>query len=229
MRCSCRRLQAASMLVVRVSTRDLELLVRLASRNSPCSRLIRMSQAASSRPLDLRSLVPSSMCSPSAYEHQAITCVAAAVLQVGLGYGLLHACAPLRGRMRHGGNLVWDGVLRVTGMGPDRGSKMRESSVSVDSLTAHGIVISTRHGKAYELAEMLNFCVAVAKQGLQNRVTSLFYDSNSCCCNFELCPSVEQYDDVAEELKAIAIETIGQFEWFGNVEHGVPLEADLEL
>ncbi|WP_454869565.1 hypothetical protein [Pseudomonas putida] len=26
------------------------------------------------------------------------------------------ACADVRGRMRHGGNLVWDGVLRVTGM-----------------------------------------------------------------------------------------------------------------
>ncbi|MCG8291921.1 hypothetical protein [Pseudomonas entomophila] len=106
---------------------------------------------------------------------------------------------------------------------------MRESSVSVDSLTAHGIEICTRHGKAYELAEMLNFCIAVAKKGLQNRVSSLFYDSNSCCCYFELCPSVEEFDDVAEELMNSALETIGQFEWFGIVKHGAPLEADLEL
>jgi hypothetical protein len=33
-------------------------------------------------------------------------------------HGFLHACAALRGRMRHGGNLIGDGVLRVTGMGP---------------------------------------------------------------------------------------------------------------
>jgi len=106
---------------------------------------------------------------------------------------------------------------------------MREPNVSVDSLNAYGIDICTRHGKAYELAEMLNFCVAIAKKDLQNRVTSLFYDSNSCCCNFELCPSVEQFDDVAEEILNTALETIGQFEWFGTIEHGAPLERHLDL
>ncbi|WP_131812231.1 hypothetical protein [Pseudomonas putida] len=39
------------------------------------------------------------------------------------------ACAALRGRMRHGGNLVWDGVLRVTGMGPDHGGVMDNSDI----------------------------------------------------------------------------------------------------
>jgi hypothetical protein len=111
--------------------------------------------------------------------------------------------------------------------GVGRGVKMRESNVSVDSLNAYGINISTRHGKAYELAEMLNFCVAIAKKELQSRVVSLFYDSNSCCCNFELCPSVEQFDEVADEILNTALETIGQFEWFGIIEHGAPMEIDL--
>ncbi|WP_137138180.1 hypothetical protein [Pseudomonas asiatica] len=34
--------------------------------------------------------------------------------------------AALRGRMRHGGNLVLDGVLRVTGMGPGKEREMSE-------------------------------------------------------------------------------------------------------
>lgn len=40
---------------------------------------------------------------------------------VEIAHGFLHACAALRGRMRHGGNLVWDGILRVTGMEPEEG------------------------------------------------------------------------------------------------------------
>ncbi len=105
---------------------------------------------------------------------------------------------------------------------------MYAGEVSVGSMTAHGIHIDTRLGKANELAEMLSFCVAIAKIGLQQRITSLFYDSNSCCCTFELCPSVDQFDDVAEEIEQVALSTIGQFEWFGVVRHGAPL-ADLEL
>jgi hypothetical protein len=129
-----------------------------------------------------------------------------------------------------GGNLIWVGVLRVTGKGPDQEeSKMYAGEVSVDSMTAHGIDISTRHGKANELAEMLSFCVAIAKTGLQNRVMSLFYDSNSCCCTFELCPSIEQFDDVADEIEQVALKTIGQFEWFGIIRHGTPIEFDLEV
>ncbi|MEE1881490.1 hypothetical protein V0R55_15085 [Pseudomonas soli] len=105
---------------------------------------------------------------------------------------------------------------------------MYAGEVSVDSLKAFGILIDTRHGKATELAEMLNFCVAIAKKGLQNRVTSLFYDSNSCCCTFELCPSVEEFDGVAMEIRNTALATIGQFEWFGVINHGAPIYADLE-
>ncbi|NVZ22676.1 hypothetical protein HX794_23825 [Pseudomonas costantinii] len=106
---------------------------------------------------------------------------------------------------------------------------MYVGEVSVDSLKAFGIAIDTRHGKANELAEMLSFCVAIAKVGLQNRVISLFYDSNSCCCTFELCPSVEEFDEVAEDIRRAALKTIGQFEWFGTINHGAPIEADLEL
>ena len=51
------------------------------------------------------------------------------VVAVVVAHGFLHACAALRGRMRHGGNLVWDGVLRVTGMGPDQGGTQVSDSI----------------------------------------------------------------------------------------------------
>lgn len=105
---------------------------------------------------------------------------------------------------------------------------MYAGEVSEDSLKAFGISISTRHGKAYELAEMLNFCVAIQAEGLHKKVISLFYDSNSCCCNFELCPSVERYDDDYQAILGVGKKTISQFEWNGSVVHGAPMVSFLE-
>lgn len=102
------------------------------------------------------------------------------------------------------------------------------NAVSESSMTANGISICTRHGRATELAEMLNFCVLAARQGLNDKVTSLFYDTNSCCCSFELDPSVDQYGDVDAALLNIAKQTIGQFEWHGVVNHGAPLYNNVE-
>jgi hypothetical protein len=92
--------------------------------------------------------------------------------------------------------------------------------VSVDSLEAFGISISTRQGRARELAEMLDFCISIANKGLQDQVVSLFYDSKSCCCNFELSSSVERHSLVEENILATARDTISQFDWHGTVEHG---------
>lgn len=101
-------------------------------------------------------------------------------------------------------------------------------TVSETAMTANGIYISTRHGRATKLAEMLNFCVLAAKQGLNSKVISLFYDTNSCSCSFELDPSVEEYDEVDTTLLAVARQTICQFEWSGIVNHGAPLYDDVE-
>lgn len=98
-----------------------------------------------------------------------------------------------------------------------------KTQLSTGSLTAFGISICTRHSVVTELAEMLNFCVAVAKAGLESHVESLFYDSNSCSCTFELKPHVERLDEIDLQLREIARDTIGQFEWHGTVEHGTPL------
>jgi hypothetical protein len=97
---------------------------------------------------------------------------------------------------------------------------MAYREVSVESLEAFGISITTRHGRAYELAEMLDFCISIANKGLQDQVTSVFYDSKSCCCNFELPSSVERYSLIEENILATARETISQFDWYGTIEHG---------
>lgn len=129
--------------------------------------------------------------------------------------------------MTGGGNLVLVGVLRVTGTGPDQEeAEMYEGEVSVDAMKVHGIDIDTRHGKAYELAEMINFCVGAAGAGLERRVISLFYDSNDCCCRVILHDSVKPYDDVDRVLKTVALHTISQFEWNGTIEHGHGLDLE---
>jgi hypothetical protein len=92
-----------------------------------------------------------------------------------------------------------------------------------DSQKLYEIEISSRHDIESEITEMENFVAAAKQRSLAPYVRSLFYDSNSCCCNFELVDEVESYDPIANELLEIALETIGQFEWFGQIQHGKPL------
>jgi len=47
--------------------------------------------------------------------------------------------------MRHGGNLVWDGVLRVTGMGPDQGASMTKWWVELDGRKRGTVYADTEH------------------------------------------------------------------------------------
>lgn len=92
-----------------------------------------------------------------------------------------------------------------------------------DAQTAYEIVILSRYGIEREIKEMDNFSEAADQRSLAPYVRSLFYDSNSCCCNFELADEVEPYGHIANELLEIALETISQFEWFGQIQHGKPL------
>lgn len=100
-----------------------------------------------------------------------------------------------------------------------------KSQLSEGSLTAFGIPISTRHFKAHEMAEMLNFCRKVAAMGLETSVARVFYDSGACLCTFEL-REVEPYGNLDKALFDIAEQTIGQFEWNGTVYHGAFLETE---
>ncbi len=94
---------------------------------------------------------------------------------------------------------------------------------ATDFETDHVISISSRGGHKSEYQEMENFVDIAHKTSLAPYVKSLFYDTNSCCCSFELADGVDQYSPIADELLAVAKATIGQFDWFGTVEHGTPL------
>lgn len=84
----------------------------------------------------------------------------------------------------------------------------------------HFIELVSRHGVAYEEKELEEFAQAIQRNNLHPFVFSAFYDSNSCCCQFTLAECVEECSPLANEIEAVALETIGQFEWFGYLEHG---------
>lgn len=101
--------------------------------------------------------------------------------------------------------------------------EQRNEQEQVES-TACEIEIMSRYNSKREIKEMTAFVEAVHQQSLAPFVKSVFYDGQSDCCSFTLADDVEQSDPVAYELLVIARETIGQFEWFGGIEHGKPLE-----
>ena len=85
---------------------------------------------------------------------------------------------------------------------------------------AFGISLTSRHGKALELSEMLRFAYYVASAGLTDHIVSVFYDSVSCCCNFEFVQGFDKYSEEADKIKQCALRSIRQFEWFDMIEHG---------
>lgn len=98
-----------------------------------------------------------------------------------------------------------------------------EAAKNVLPAQPFGIKTISRHDLDYESKEMTNFVEAAKNHSLAPYVRSLFYDSNSCCCNFELADDVKEFSPVAAQLLEIALQTIGQFEWFGRIQHGKPL------
>lgn len=87
-------------------------------------------------------------------------------------------------------------------------------------IEAFGIPLTSRHGIAMEMSQMLRFSYYLASAGVGNHIESVFYDSGSCCCNFEFIPGFDENSVYAEKIKQCALRSIGQFEWFGMIEHG---------
>ncbi len=103
----------------------------------------------------------------------------------------------------------------------------KSQQVSPESLKAFGIEIFSRYGNADEIIEMINFSKLAAQNDIAHYVKRVFYDSKANLCTFEFVDSVKEYDPVAEALKQAAMESIGQFDWFGTVGHGAPLDDDM--
>jgi len=94
------------------------------------------------------------------------------------------------------------------------------SKVGIRDTTNHQIELVSRHDALCEKKELDEFAQAIQRNNLHPFVLSAFYDSNSCCCQFTLAECVQEYSPLANEIRDVALATIGQFEWFGYVEQG---------
>jgi len=94
-----------------------------------------------------------------------------------------------------------------------------------DSST-HMIDLDSRHGVESEEKQLEEFAQAIQDNNLHPFVLSAFYDSNACICQFTLAECVEKSSPLADEIMAVALATIGQFEWFGCIYHGRGTEDD---
>lgn len=93
-------------------------------------------------------------------------------------------------------------------------------TTSLKDTSKHWVELVSRHSVEYEEKELDEFAQAIQRDNLHPFVLSVFYDSNSCCCQFTLAECVEEHSSLANEIRSVALETIGQFEWFGYIEHG---------
>ncbi len=100
-----------------------------------------------------------------------------------------------------------------------------KNQLSVGSLTAFGISISSRYSRATEMIEMLQFCQGLAVEGLEGAVGEVFYDSKSDICNFVLNFD-DRYSDLEKAILEVAKKTVSQFEWHGVVKHGTSLYSE---
>ena len=90
------------------------------------------------------------------------------------------------------------------------------------------IDLDSRHFIESEEKQLEEFAQAIQDNDLHPFVLSAFYDSNACICQFTLADCVKESSPLADEIMAIALKTIGQFEWFGCIYHGRGID-DLEF
>jgi len=98
--------------------------------------------------------------------------------------------------------------------------------VSADSMTAFGISVMTRYGKADELVEMINFAKLAALEGLHTLVKEVFYDSQASLCTIELFDESLWLTAQGIALRSCAAKSIRQFQWDGVINHGLDLLED---
>ena len=93
------------------------------------------------------------------------------------------------------------------------------SQLSVGSIIAFGIPISTRYNHAREMIEMINFCTSIAWAGATRFVESVFYDSKACVCCINTKPGIEHNYEVRDAIEKAALMNITQYDLFGTVGH----------
>lgn len=92
--------------------------------------------------------------------------------------------------------------------------------------TQRKIKTLSRDHNSYDEREMDEFVAAATRQSLDGYVQELFYDSNSCTCTITFNEDIDESSVFAMQIFDIAMENIGQFEWFGRIFHGRGMKAD---
>lgn len=105
----------------------------------------------------------------------------------------------------------------------------KATQVEPSNLQAFGIPVSSRYGNADELTEILQFAQLLAQKGIAHQVLKVFYNSKVGICEFDLDPSVKKGTPVANVILEAARKTVAQFDWFGGIEHGAPMERRMDL
>ena len=91
------------------------------------------------------------------------------------------------------------------------------------SITAFGIHLDSRYGKANELSEMLNFAQRLALSGLEGVLERVEYDSKAATCSFDFNSGFSKDDSRAAQVLEIALKTVSNFDWFGEDMFGFAL------
>ena len=101
--------------------------------------------------------------------------------------------------------------------------KDRKRQVVPSSITAFGIHLDSRYGKAFELIRMLGFAEKLAWAGLEGLVETVEYDSKAAICFFDFSPGFHEEDPRAAQILEIALQTLSHFDWFGDERFGLDL------
>ncbi len=94
--------------------------------------------------------------------------------------------------------------------------KDKKRQVVPSSITAFGIHLDSRYGKASELMQMLHFSQTLAGVGLAEVVERVEYDSKAAICSFDFSPDFSAEDPRADEVLDVALATLSHFDWFGD-------------
>lgn len=101
--------------------------------------------------------------------------------------------------------------------------KEKKRQVVPSSITAFGIHLDSRYGKAFELIRMLGFAEKLALAGLEGLVETVEYDSKAAICFFDFSPGFHEEDPRAAQILEIALQTLSHFDWFGDERFGLDI------
>lgn len=108
----------------------------------------------------------------------------------------------------------------------------KEAQVEPSCITAFSIQCVSRYGTAHEIIDMIKFCQQCASKRVNQYVTSLFYDGQSCCCTIEYDKDETIKNHAHRIIRQIADSSLGQHDMddciggYATLDDG--FEAELE-